>query len=491
MPRFAAHAKRYEPTLRDGKITFRHPWVLDRKRKRGIPIMIRVARMTPKDQGEYFERVQALINVAPRYRDRVPRGTPEKLIETYFKPMEEEEKSVRFKVGFKDPKAVLEKGGPFDIEGIPAKPEDLRALKQLTEGSFEFSKELFKKLHYLESRVQELEDEKASLQAQLDRVIHSTGERSKAEKETAIKECLQHFKKTFRVRQGASKQQRDDVLHRIEVVIKPLLDRKYGKVKESDLVDCIEASKPATENERSKRVQAVKRFFRHLCKREEANGLGFINNPAAELKAKSVKTIQRQRQSQGLVKFLDPRVLLASDRLDDYWKQLVAVMGFAGLRNAECANLEWELIDFKDRLIRVRPSSRYPELKSVISARDVRPFPDLWPWLKARRKAVPKDFSLVFGRPTKPNSDWFSMKKDRPKATKLSDALRKMLEPLSEEAEPNLRLRRFWDTKMREHGHGDLILPMGGHQEAVAANHYNIWEKAVATAHITHLGSRG
>ncbi len=335
----------------------------------------------------------------------------------------------------------------------------------------------------LKKRVRELEAERDALGKQL-------GTRSEKEKALTVNQAFTHAQFFLPCRDGASPIQRQNVLRRIGWVCEAIgLDRGISTLTKADIADAIQKTEPASELEAHVRKQAIKRFFDFLVRPTNEDGLALSQNPASNIEAGSVSKIQRGKQQRGEVEVLSPFAVLKP--LDCYSSALVAVLAFAGLRLAEAAGLAWEMVDFDAKLIKVRASEHYPELKSIHSYRDIAPFPNVWPYLEALKKE--SNSVLVFPRvgETK-KATWLDTYLGEVKQTYFSIWFRKTLETATglELPEPALRLRRYWQTTMRENGHESLIQAMGGNDAAkVGMPHYAKWASLVAKAQIQAIKS--
>ena len=369
----------------------------------------------------------------------------------------------------------------FDAFGPPPKKRSLRShvrkfIKAQYRGA-EFPSEVSE----LKLRIARLEAERDALGAQLN-------VKSDAEKALTVEMAFYHAQFNLTCRAGASPIQRQGILRRIGIVCEALgLDRRIAELTKADVLAAVETTAPASELERHARLQAAKRFFDFLARPVNEDGLALTSNPASNIEAGSVSKIQRGKQQRDEVQVLDPFVLLP--KLDTYSGALVAVLGFAGLRLAEAGALEWEMVNFDAKLIHIRANVHYPALKSVHSYRDICPFPDVWDYLKAL-KDVSKS-PLVFPRVgiTK-KATWLDTYLGVVKQTYFSIWLKKKLETDTGLSlpEPALRLRRYWQTTMRENGYESLIQAMGGNDaKAVGLPHYAKWSKLVSSAKIAKL----
>ena len=117
------------------------------------------------------------------------------------------------------------------------------------------------------------------------------------------------------------------------------------------MIKAIEDSQPRTEAEKSKRASNIKRFFKFICLPQAEDGLGFSTNPAASLEYLGLQRLQRLRRNANgdVAIFPEPEKVLPL--LDIYWRTLLGVMVYGGLRLAETAALTWGRIDFKRRIM--------------------------------------------------------------------------------------------------------------------------------------------
>ncbi len=452
-----------------GKFQFRHPWVND-DNDHGVVVCCSFAKLNPKQRGELEMQAKTLLEAAPKSRLNIPPGVEIKgLLDMYFEPVEQAGMTTA-----------------VDLEILP-------------DGIVKVAGMTFENVHEITERVIELLGKNAKLEqalgdeqrkneiliAQLDSVIRHSGERCEAEKKATLQFCFDHFEKTFRCRNG-SLEERTHVIRRIKSVLEHAgWDCSYADITKVDLEAALDASNPVSETERSKRTKDIRRFFKHLCMPANEGGLGFslAMIPVQTLTPKSPSTIQRDRRRKGLIGILDPKSTVADETLDIYWRALVAVLGYAGLRLSEAAGLEWDCIDFEAGLIRIRTTSIHTALKSEMSHRDVRPFAEIWPILRDYKRAA-RHKKIVFDRVHETDETWFKMYKGKARVISLPKRLSEVLSKRVTGGEIALRLRRFWETTMRSKGFGGLIEAMGGHSKEVGAAHYTQWEKVVAESEI-------
>ncbi|MCY3018556.1 MAG: hypothetical protein NTW87_05940 [Planctomycetota bacterium] len=575
--------------LKDGRIQFRHPVVHDR-RGYGIIVKKRVGTLPEVEQKQVVVDLEKLLRLQPRLRSEVPETSRigPAATDIYFEPLTQQtadtERALRFA---KLTQFFRRKGEELErfkrAKGIGTRPYIP------TEYDDEFIDGLVKQIMDAEqslNAVLKSNEEKDNI---IEGIQKATGAQTAEQKSLTLDECFEHFKAHVTCR---TENARYALLRRVRVVLEAIgMKTRHSVLTRKAIADAIARSKPGSETEALYRARDIRRFFRLLSWPRASDGLGLMN-PADALTVGSQITLQRKRQQEGKIEILDPATLLKIDSLSLYWKALIAVLGYGGLRLAEAAALEWDRLDFQKGIIKVRPTALYPQLKSFMSARDVKPFAELWDHLTEYRKSA-RHSVLVFdhplaGSPTWFRSDWFLLAgartpaeasrgvdpelgrlfgaahairkktkrgvveiktvscggvpyrlmqtaesvrlyKGEPTASDLSGALsgaigealgmpcklkngrsvivrtvrekngRYLLRLDSGQAlkvskhdvvsierpkEPARRLRRYWETTMRQKGLGDLIEAMGGHSDEVGKAHYTKYEQIVAAAKV-------
>lgn len=472
MPSIAENPRKFRTAPRieiDGKFQFRHPWVND-DNDHGLVVCRSFAKLNPKQRGELEMQARTLLESSPKSRLDAPASVEDiDLLDAYFEPIE---------------RALTKTSVEFEIQndGIAvAAGIEFKNPHHVHEETFE----LLARIVRLERALGEEKRKNEILTAQLESVVRYSGERNEAEKKATVQSCFDHFEKTFRCRNG-SQEERGQVIRRIKIVLEHVgWARSYATITKVDLEAALDASNPVSETERSKRTKDIRRFFRHLCLPASEGGRGFSLAMilVQTLTPKSPGAIQRDRRRKGLIKILDPKPIVDDETLSLYWRTLVGVLGFGGLRLSEAAGLEWDCIDFEARLIRIRETTIHKDLKSDMSHRDVRPFDEIWSILTDYKK-VARHKKIVFDRVHKTDESWFKMYKGKSRAISLPKRLSEVLGKRVTGGEIARRLRRYWETTMRTKGYGGLIEAMGGHSKEVGAAHYTQWEKVVAESEI-------
>ena len=455
--------------LKTGKITFRHPLARDengygRIQRRGV------AKLPTGMQGQVVEYLEQLLEAKPVTLDKAPElpdnAAAKLALKFYFDPLTA-------------PEEILKPPDDATEDRLLARDHAIeRAIERGVPALFDELAAERGKLNRALARIAELEGENLVMRKQM-------GTRGAAEQAITLRKCLAHFEQHTRCR---STEARRPLLYRVKLVVGKLgLDKRHATITRGMIEQAVKDSGPKSDAEKLYRTSFIKRFFRELSWPTESDGLG-LSNPAASLTVGSVSAVQRKRrESNGGIEILDPAPLLKLRKLSPYWKALVAVIGYGGLRPAEAAALEWPSIDEKAGIIRIRPTEAYPQLKSVMSARDVKPFGNVWQYIKAH-KAKARNVRIVFDRPGSKTRTWFFTPDDKPRQ-ELTKAFRKALRRagVKNVKEPGRRLRRFWETSMRAKGLGNLIEAMGGHANAVGLAHYTRNETVVEAAEVGKL----
>ena len=388
--------RRYTPGMDKKALWFRHPWVIDGKK--GKLIRIGIATLSREDQGKLFDDLSKLLDKSPKTRSDAP-AVDRRVLDPYLaliKSATPREYALDITTPMRLSVTDKESGDEHAVDLVtPLPTQDHMNMFLPPKGvsiekfaaAYQVSKAIKDELRRKDEALAAERRENERLKSVIERMGRTMGEKSDDEKKLKVGECLKHFEKTFRVQEGVSEGQRDDVLRRVKVVLEKLGHEKhYVRITENDLIAAVTASGPKTLRERSKRIQYIKRFCTWLCRSPEKGGLGFVGNPGSDLKAEGEKAIQAKRRATGKVSTLDPKPLMG--KLPLYWRTFLAVMGYAGLRRGEAAGLTWDAVDFENRIIHVRANKFYQQLKTELSERPVPPFQELWKILEDHRKAV-------------------------------------------------------------------------------------------------------
>lgn len=452
-----------------GKILFRHPHVL--KGKYGKVICLAVAKLTGEEQGRTKDCLEALLEAKPLIPSDFKGKADKVALEAYFDPMKIKPPSL--------------KG-----EDVPDRTPEER-FQNLEARS---STSLINSSH-MNSLLITAQQKNAEQEATIIALRKALGDRSEEEKALTLWECYFHAYFHLPMREGAKNTGRFTILRRAGAVLEALgLDRPYASITKDEVIQAVTDSGADSDFERYARKQSIKRVFSFLCKPENEDGLGFSTNPAANMVVGSISTIQKKKQGRGEIEIIDPLPFL--DKLQTYEKAMTACLAFAGLRLAECAALTWELVDFKNQIIRMRATEHYPELKNFHSYRDIRPFQNLWPILR-ELKALKLHDVLCFPRQYQPSAikrkrtreTWFDLHHGDIKVIELSNYFRDRLEDQTglKFQESARRMRRFWETTMRAKGLGHLIGPMGAHENKVGLAHYTEFKTVVEASVIPKI----
>jgi integrase len=455
--------------LANKALTFRHPMLLDKK---GYPkpFCKGVAKFNSAEQGQLKDDLSAILDLKPKSRDEIPKDRFHPFaLDLYFKPIGR----------------AVEASRDFDAEE-KAKAEALDA-----DTEEQHDAKMADATWIWDAAEKELAAERiAELEAQLAGIVKSTGIRSEAENSITVGQAYEHFKKHTVCK---SEDARHNCVRRVGEVVTALgTETLYSALTRGMIVQTVDGI-DATTKEKPKLLREFKRFCKEISWPTEADGLG-LSNPTSAIKITKPKAEP--------VEILDPRTILEDAKYPLYWKTLVACYGFGGFRLADAAALDWTAIDWKEKIIRVRPSVTYPDLKSVMSERDVKPFENIWKWLRAWKNETGGK-GLLFPRVSprdnrgKKNEQaqaatWFRTYRGKPSAADLSGALYDRLNVGCEKDAPKfketaLRLRHFWETSMRERGLGHLIESMGGHSNEVGLKHYTRHESIVKAAKVGSL----
>jgi integrase len=428
--------------LSGGVLQFRHPWLPERVLRFGLK------KLPLVEHGEFLREAQTLLDRAPRTPREAPSRVRPALLDRYFKVIE---RATLVHV------VTVEPDG-----GIPERDNLDQFMKDRLE------------LVDLRTEVKALRAENGRLQIRVDELVRALNERADEEKTTTVRQCFDRFAERYQCQPGTRAEERYNVVRRVKCVLEHIgWEKIYAEIEKTHVLKAVEESRPQTEAEKAKRVASIKRFFRFLCLPRAEDGLGFATNPAMSLTFMGRQKLQQLRRNQlgDVAIFQAPETILP--KLDLYPRALLAVLCYAGLRLAEAAALTWNRIDFEKRIIFVKPSDLYPQLKSTLSERPVKPFGELWPILEEFHAGRLHD-KLVFPRPFAPEKTWFREHFGSPRIANLSAYLSQRLKAvgLADVQEPSRRARRFWETRMRSIGRTDLIPVMGGHSEKIGREHY-------------------
>jgi len=457
-------------------ISFRHPLALT-PQGYGKPVCRRLDRYPLSIQGKIQEDLKTLLAAQPRLRSEAPEGLHEAALDFWFAPLGIKSKEARTAFGFS--LASLRPVAEADLAALASAMKSLHIEADpasWTEQTRRFVDSLIIRIQDLEAQSNGQFKRIRDLEAQLAGLLKETGAKNEAAKAITLGACLDHFKAHLSCKSEAAKK---DCLRRVEAVVAGLgLAKPYASITKKTILD--EAAKlGGSTTEKAYRLRDFKRFCRLLAFDAANDGLG-LDNPAETIKP---GTPERKDPE-----ILDPRVLLKW-HLSDYWKAFVSVLGFAGLRLGEAASLEWTMLDWKKKIIRLRSSSQYPKLKNAISERDVAPFANCWRWLQAHKKTASHE-TLVFPRlwrwtegeakKTKyaENETWFDDRDGSARCVNLPRVFGEEMEAARPKGsktdlrQPALRLRHFWVTSLYSTGNGQLDAVMGGHSAETGRKHY-------------------
>lgn len=464
--RISDFARREKAFITKDVLQYRHPWVLGPD-GRGSIVRLGVKKLGDLQQSEILVECNTLLERSPKSRRDAPATVRQKLVESYFSKLE------ALNVG-PDPTAttqdVLNAIETTHIQnfkkGVRVKMPDTEVIRRTIE-------ELRTENETLKREVERLKAAAAKSQQAL-------GERTVAEKTSSLEECLDFWKMHFK---ATSANQTHHTKRRATSVMELVGFKKpIGSITKADLEKAIDAT-GAVDFERTKIIQAVKRFFKDLTKPTEENGKGFTVNPAANITAEAVNTIQsRKIRQEDSVPIIDPRELLKLP-LTDYMKACIAVIGFGGLRVSEAAGLRWKDVSFADGTLKVRANPMKTDTKTEISYRLAKPFENVWTYLK-KLKAEKRSEEFVFPKYDDAKKMWFHQQKLVVKCT-LPKVIKDEVDAAGGTGKAYaLSMRRWWSTTMQEKGFADLESITGGHDKGTARNFYANRESIVKAAKI-------
>ena len=474
-------------------LQFRHPWV--NEGQSGLVRSVGIAKLDESARIALLAQANRLLETAPKLKQHAPPGTDPRLLSVYFDALDEVlnpsdanlndplfpviiDRVTGLQYSLTPPDAVIkrDKRGKIKSWSYRQDPELYQFIMKVKEhvdnlkGIFEAEK-----LGY-ERKIEDLQITLKELEWRL-------AERSKREQSTTILDCWRHFKKHFKVRSSEDAQY--FVMKRVRKILKKIGPQTtFSQLTESKIENAVMATKPRSAGEEQKRRQAIKRFFRFICRPAQANGLGFPIDPAAAMYVGSPQKIARQRRNLGLIIETDPRPLVADERIPIYWRAMFGVMGFAGLRLSEACALKWSDVDFNAKLIHVRANEVKDGKKTDASVRVVPPFSNVWPLLEElRREDKRSDFLFYWiDRRLPPDKQvvdtWFRIRRGIPRAESVTNAIISIIKPLNYDTkEPAQRLRRWWATTMKAHGFAEHESLLGGHTKQVSEDHYTVSER--------------
>lgn len=500
--------------IKNDKVLFRHPMVP--ADGYGKVICKGVGKLTGAERDAIDGDLSFLFETKPGKRGDVKgRTLHPKTAEWWFAPIEAAARE-------------LELADKAKRSGFPIAPRDGETLKDALQARHESTLSESEQLKIerwkredAEKRAKQAEKANAELQKTVTNMGQKLGASELKREGITLRECLAHFEKNVDCKNKVAKQA---LLTRVKDILNAIgMNTPHGAVTRRSIEDAV----LATGNKRARRY-SIKRFFNLLSAPVSSDGLG-LSNPAMLFKIGTGTDPQRERRDAGLITTLDPAELLGNDRLPLYWKALIAVLGYAGLRLKEAAALEWDRLNVEG-VMKVRPTDLYPKLKSHMSNRDIAPFPNLFDVMKEYKK-IARHKTLVFDHQGESGPTWFRDYLGVPEVADLSGALTDAIgaatgmkytlkdgtaldvKSLSRRdvdgvdtlflklmndvrvtvpragvkwdrpKEPALRLRRFWETTMKIHGLGDLIDASGGHsKKEVGDPHYTKWESVVRAA---------
>ena len=289
------------------------------------------------------------------------------------------------------------------------------------------------------------------------------------QKKITLRQCLEQFTATVSCKSVRAK---DDLIRRVTGVLEVLgLDTTlHCRIRRIDIEAAVTKLVPdrrATEH--LYKLRDIKRFFKAVGMDQNNGGLG-LPDPAYAIKPGTPRGTTRET--------LDPGMLLDLN-LNDYWKAFVACLGLAGMRLSEAASLEWSMLDFDGKIIRLVESEQYPELKSANSVRDIPPFAQFWDHMEKHKQTATHSvlvFPKIMQRKPSKHGDkehWFVMRDDKPSAVDLPGAFYAALKTAGVTInEPARRLRRFHQTEMQARGLGHVLDACAGNTQDVRRAHY-------------------
>jgi len=476
-----------------GEVMFRHPVALN-KDGYGRPVCRGIGKHPKGVQGKIEEHLEKLFDLKPRLRSDVKEELHEIALDIWFRPLEPKKKPTTFAFSNVATTPLVNESKKI----IAAELE--RAKVEVNPRKWDENTKWFIE-HLCTVRIIDLEQSLnaalkkiSELEAQKEGLIKATGAETEETQGITLEACLVHFKKHVSCK---SEDAKENLLRRVEVVIEKLgFSTKHSAVTKKMIVDKVKEIDPDVDGKRSTeatyKLRDIKRFFTLLSFDRSSDGLG-LANPAAAIKPGMAKP-------SGNVDVLDPLEIGKLKDLSQYWKAFAACCGLAGMRLAEAASLEWSMLDEKKKIIRLRKTKHYPDLKNEVSERDIKPFPNFWKIVEAHQKsATHKD--LVFPRlwnsdepatnrrfKNKDNETWFEQRADKARAINLPGALADALKAAGFEREkPALSLRHFWVTTMESKGLGDLLDSMAGNSARVRQKHYMNHKLIVENAEIPKL----
>lgn len=484
-------------SLKNGKLFYRHPGIVEETSGYFKMVCRGILKRAPSNdlQLSVQSDLEKLIDLKPKTRQEVAgiKFNPVSL-DVYFEPLDEfyDAELERRRKQTKD--EVIEKrlGKDFEIEHVLPKRHGLNeqeiekikaeVLRKVREQQDQFFSDEVLELRQTVSDMQKRID---SLTQERDGMLSKFGESGKFASEVTLRTCLDHFDKFVDCKSESAK---TDLMRRVnKIVAKIGVDKLHSSVTMATVKNAVAEIVPDKNlNEHKYLLRDIKRFFSLLAHPTLANGLG-LQNPAVAIKP-GAPTLKDTNE------IMSPMPFLAEEKLNEYWKALVAVLGCCGVRLTEASSLLWENIDFENEIVHVKANSYYPELKTW--ERPIRPFGNVWKVLKAYKK-VSRHKHVVFDRiienPTvnKDNPTWIEMRDDKPRAVNLPKALANALEDATGKVwpEPALRLRRFWVTQMRAKKLNNLESVMGAHSPKTAQDHYQNALELVKKARIGELKS--
>jgi integrase len=499
--------------LNSGMISFRHPLVPDSE---GYGKVIRkgVGKLPKGEQYKIEEGIEKLLVLKPLTLDDVKEELHPQALKFWFDPLDEAQGNDRVESARRTNAEEDRREQIADTQAKYADDPPIRFAFELAQkigipdayGVIKRNKDAKRLIVALASRLMAAQaldlkrlEEIASLKDQVVGVAEATGQELGERKNITLAQCFDHFKTVWK---SPSQLAYDVCIQRVGYVIDAIGPKvKQVTVTRAMIESAIDGSKHS--DSMKKRLYSVaKSFFTTLAYAPESNGLG-LRNPAESMEIPTNPKMKPQ--------ITDPRTLLALP-LSEYWKAFSAVVGFGGLRLAEAGALIWDHVDFDNEIIKVLPTEAYPELKSLLSDRPIKPFPNVWPTLKRWKKAK-LHATLVFpriGGEEKTGETWFRVYKDLPNAADLSAAFKgaindalsdRLLDGLEADddkiicevldseldLQPAQKLRHWWETTMRANGYGGLIEDTGGHSDEVGRTHYTNVEAVVKAAKISAL----
>lgn len=311
-------------------------------------------------------------------------------------------------------------------------------------------------VHGLRGKIALLEADVLAKQLTIEMLQKTLGLQSTHTKSLTLSDAFEHFKKHFTASTVA--RTKEVVSSVLDVLTSIGLGVKATEIQQQHLERVLPVNLANVE----KKSKNIKTFFEYLSRNKQENGLE-LRNPSTYL-----KIVRPARKDMEL---LDPKEVLARCSLTLWQQCIVALCGWAGARITEAALVCWSDVDFDTCIIGLKGT------KTERSRRPVKPFPNIWSYLRAYKQACQDTTGMLFYRDSGGRVPWVETRDGQTSSPKLSQmmtaAIKAKFTFKDPDAMPTTLLRHYWQTEIQKNpATRHLTKHMGGHSQDVADKFY-------------------